>query len=326
MPDRTAARAYDRTAAAQLERLLYILPAAAQEGGQDPAQLALDLGVQPVQVFRDLEEVTARVYYHPSGGADDLQISIELGCVQVRTTGEFRRPPKLSKREALALSLALRAMAAEASEPKRERVLRFASELEAGLAVAPSDELLPRFALSDYEAGAGELRGLLLDAALAGRRCRIRYLGPSDEEPADREIDPYVVVHAGGCWYTLGHCHSREDIRAFRLDRILEAAQLPQTFELPADFTPSDYMEGSRVYRSDDDQQVRVRYAATVVPWLVERGWGAPGPDGSLEATHHAADPGWVVRHVLQYGAEAEILEPAAYRLLVRETAGRLVN
>ncbi len=100
MPDRMAARAYDRTAAAQLERLLYILPAAAQEGGQDPAQLALDLGVQPVQVFRDLEEVTARVYYHPSGGADDLQISIELNCVQVRTTGEFRRPPKLSKREA----------------------------------------------------------------------------------------------------------------------------------------------------------------------------------------------------------------------------------
>ena len=104
MADR-ASLAYDRTAAAQLERLLYILPAAAQEGGQDPAQLALDLGVEPVQVFRDLEEVTARVYYHPSGGADDLQISIELGCVQVRTTGEFRRPPKLSKREALALSL-----------------------------------------------------------------------------------------------------------------------------------------------------------------------------------------------------------------------------
>ena len=47
---------------------------------------------------------------------------------------------------------------------------------------------------------------------------------------------------------------------------------------------------------------------------------------GSLEATHHAADPGWVVRHVLQYGAEAEIHEPLEYRLMVRETAERLVN
>ncbi len=43
-------------------------------------------------------------------------------------------------------------------------------------------------------------------------------------------------------------------------------------------------------------------------------------------ATHRAADPGWIVRHVLQYGAEAELLEPPAYRLMVRETAERLVH
>ena len=56
MAERMPSAAQERTAAAQLERLLYILPAAAQEGGQDPAQLALDLGVEPIQVFRDLEE------------------------------------------------------------------------------------------------------------------------------------------------------------------------------------------------------------------------------------------------------------------------------
>jgi proteasome accessory factor C len=316
----------EQTAAAQLERLLYILPAAAQEGGEDPAQLALDLGVEPVQVFRDLEEVTARVYYHPSGGADDLQISIELDCVQVRTTGEFRRPPKLSQREALALSLALRAAAAEADEGRQERLIRFAKELEAGLSWASSEDLLPRFALSDYESGAGELRGLLLDAALAGRRCRIRYLAPSEDAPSNREIDPYVIVHAGGHWYALGHCHAREDIRAFRLDRMLEAAQLSDLFEPQVDFDPADHIEGGRVYRSDDGQEVTIRYAPVVAPWLVERGWGAPGADGSLEATHHAADPSWAVRHVLQYGAEAEILKPPEYRLLVKETAERLVN
>lgn len=324
--DRPVSAGRDGTAAAQLERLLYLLPAAAREGGQDPAQLALDLGIEPAQVLRDLEEVTARVYYHPAGGADDLQISIEPARIRVWTTGEFQRPPKLSKREALALSLALRALATEAGQAKRERLLRLARELESGLAVEPSEDLLPRFSLTDYESGAGELRGLLLDAARSGRSCRIRYLAPSDDEPEDREIDPYVVVHATGRWYALGHCHSRKDVRAFRLDRILEAAQLSAAFDVPAGFTPSDYLSEGRVYRSDDDQEVTVRYAASVAPWLVERGWGTPGPDGSLVATHRAADPGWIVRHVLQYGPEAELLEPAAYRLMVRETAERLVH
>ena len=324
--NRAATPGRDRTAAAQLERLLYLLPAAAREGGQDPAQLALDLGIEPAQVLRDLEEVTARVYYHPAGGADDLQISIELARIRVWTTGEFQRPPKLSRREALALSLALRALATEAGQAKRERLLRLARELESGLAVEPSEDLLPRFSLTDYESGEGELRGLLLDAARSGRSCRIRYLAPSDDEPEDREIDPYVVVHATGRWYALGHCHARGEVRAFRLDRILEAAQLSAAFDVPASFTPSDYLSEGRVYRSDDDQEVRVRYAASVAPWLVERGWGMPGPDGSLVATHRAADPGWIVRHVLQYGPEAELLGPPEYRLMVRETAARLVH
>jgi predicted DNA-binding transcriptional regulator YafY len=217
-------------------------------------------------------------------------------------------------------------MATEAGEARRERLLRFARELESGLAVESSEELLPHFSLTDYESGGAELRGLLLEAARSGRRCRIRYLAPSDEEPEDREIDPYVVVHATGRWYALGHCHARGEVRIFRLDRILEAAQLSAAFDVPAGFTPSDYLSEGRVYRSDDDQEVRVRYAPSVAPWLVERGWGTPGPDGSLEAVHRAADPGWIVRHVLQYGPEAELLEPPEYRLMVRETAERLVN
>jgi predicted DNA-binding transcriptional regulator YafY len=34
---------------------------------------------------------------------------------------------------------------------------------------------------------------------------------------------------------------------------------------------------------------------------------------------HHVADPHWVVEHALQYGAEAEILEPEEVRALMRE-------
>ena len=36
--------------------------------------------------------------------------------------------------------------------------------------------------------------------------------------------------------------------------------------------------------------------------------------DGSLMLDHPLADTDWAVRHVLQYGPDAEVLEPAAVR------------
>jgi predicted DNA-binding transcriptional regulator YafY len=39
-----------------------------------------------------------------------------------------------------------------------------------------------------------------------------------------------------------------------------------------------------------------------------------------------AADPAWVVRHVLGYGPDAEVLEPEPLRETVKETARRFLG
>ena len=52
---------------AQLERIFYILPKAAKEGGATLEELSDSLGVGPDVVLKDLTQVTARAYYHPAG-------------------------------------------------------------------------------------------------------------------------------------------------------------------------------------------------------------------------------------------------------------------
>jgi predicted DNA-binding transcriptional regulator YafY len=59
----------------------------------------------------------------------------------------------------------------------------------------------------------------LASAADAGQRVWIRYRGAVDE--TERAIEPYGVVHHRGRWYVVGWCHLRQDIRMFRLDRVL---------------------------------------------------------------------------------------------------------
>jgi predicted DNA-binding transcriptional regulator YafY len=53
---------------------------------------------------------------------------------------------------------------------------------------------------------------------------------------SERAFDPYGIVFNEGYWYTAGFCHLREDVRTFRLDRVLTLEPLDETFERPADF------------------------------------------------------------------------------------------
>ena len=45
-----------------------------------------------------------------------------------------------------------------------------------------------------------------------------------------------------------------------------------------------------------------------------------------MTAHHHVADPQWILAHVLQYGPDAEIVEPEELRELVRARMGVLAG
>ena len=127
----------------------------------------------------------------------------------------------------------------------------------------------------------------------------------------------------------IAHCRVSEGVRVFRMDRIVEASDGDGSFDVPDGFTVSDYLDGGVVYRATDETRVRVRYSARVARWVRERAdvgasaWTEEG-DGSVVVDHRVADPHWMVEHALQYGLEAEILEPAAVRDLVLDLLDRL--
>lgn len=334
------------TARDRLERILYLLPAAATEKGAPLDELCEDLGVSRDVLLGDLEELTARAYYHPAGGGDDLQVFLEPDRVRVWTTGEFRRPPKLAPREALALGLGLRVLAAEAGGDGRDELLALARRLEAELAAAPPEELLPRFAIEDAPVepspdparpeptdvdrhrvpDAAVLRGRLVEAAREGRRCGFRYLKPDADAPEVRRLEPYAVVEASGRWYAVGRDPDRDAMRAFRLDRMLDTEVLETPFEPAPDFELDRFLSGGRVFWSSAATEARVRYSPAIARWILERGVGAERADGSAVATHRVADPTWAVRHVLQYGGDAELLGPGDLRRRVAAAARDVVR
>ncbi|HEU5208674.1 MAG TPA: WYL domain-containing protein [Longimicrobiales bacterium] len=350
----------------QLERLLYVLPAAAREEGARIEDLARALDVEPSQVLRDLEAAMTRAYYHPAGTVDPFTIMIEGDVVRVHAPREFQRPVRLNEREALALGLGLRSLAAESDSPRRAEIMALATRLESDLAAprdlaahgdaaAPSDaasaEVARRHSAfddlleTDVEARKGTgvheveyepdivlafgddgLRGIIADAIEQHRTLRLTYLKPGDGAGTERRVAPYRLVFAEGTWYLAAHDLDRDDFRFFRLDRMLDAAIEDQPADPLPDVDLRALLQDGIAYHSRDDVQVTVRYSGTIARWIAEQRAAEQGEDGSVCVTHNVADRDWFIRHVLQYGGAATVEAPAEARRWVSAAARRLAE
>ncbi|HUE97217.1 MAG TPA: WYL domain-containing protein [Longimicrobiaceae bacterium] len=315
----------------QLQRLLYLIPAAVREGGVSYAEAAEALGVTPEQIRRDAEELADRCFSHPAGSVDEFGIGMETDRVEIWTAGEFRRPARLTARETLALELGVRLVAADRAESERDwsdragsgrvesdrsEIRELGKELQVALAFAPAAEDATRFALrwrldegADPVAG---LRGLVLDAVRECRRVRVTYVKPADREPSERVLEPLELVFAEGRWYALAGEAVDEGaapvVKAFRLDRVLEAAVLETSFERPEGFDPGEYLADGRVFRPTEELRVPIRFAAGIAPMVLEVRAATPIPGPVVEELL-VSDPGWLVAQVLFHAGDAEVLE-----------------
>ena len=308
-----------------LARMLELMALASRDGGIRIDEAAGRTESTPDRLLDDLRLVTAREYYHPPGWTEDIRIEIGADTITVASGGRFDRPPALSQREALALALALRTAAHDRPPAARQEMFELADRLDRELAAVPKGDLRPTISVDD----GGDQEGLrgLLEAATADRAvCRIRYLRPDEPQPTERLIDPYQLALANGNWFVIGYCHRRDGFRVFRLDRILEAAVTADRFETRPEFEPAELVDGGRVFTAAETVPVTVRYAPRIEAWIREKGPVRDAEDGGVFVDFEVADPMWIVRHVLQYGPDAELVGPADLRDLVVEAVRRQVD
>jgi proteasome accessory factor C len=310
----------------QLATILELIPRAARHPEGVPlSDLARELGIDEHRLVRDLHEVSTRSFYLPPGAIDDIQIYLEEDRIALWTPGKFRRPVRLGPRESLALTLGLRVLADLAIGPRRRELLRLAKRMDGQLLHEHADgsahvEIRPGLLPS------GGCHETLAAAARDRRRCRIGYLKPAAARPDWREIDPYVLLAADGRWYVVGHCTRGGAIRVFRLDRVVAAEVLEATFQVPEHFDPREYVTDGRVFRAAEFQEVTVRYSPGIARWICEREPAELLEDGSAVCRYSVADPAWIVRHVLEHGPDAEILEPEEVRSLLQRALVRVLD
>jgi predicted DNA-binding transcriptional regulator YafY len=185
--------------------------------------------------------------------------------------------------------------------------------------------------------GNAEATPCLVDVATAvweDRRLHIRY--DRGDRAVERVLDPLGLVLKGGTWYAVGRVG--EDVRTYRVSRILGAETTDERFERADDFDLAAWWaESTAAYeRSAERIEVTLRVAPGGEDILLEI-LGEATLARSQEAL--ATDPeGW--RHIrvslewpskarfrlLGLGTAAEVIEPAALREAVVREARAVVE
>ena len=301
-----------------LPRLLALVPWLLAHPDTPVADVAAQFGVTERQIRADLDLLF--LCGLPGYGPGDLMDVIYHGDrVSLSNADTIARPLRLSVDEALALVAALRALLGVPGLADTAAVDRALAKLEGaagGLVAADDVSVAPEPAADPATVAA------VTDALAKGHRLRITYWVPARDESAEREVDPIRMFTSQGTAYLRGWCHRVEDMRTFRLDRILAIADTGQPIALPDEARERE-VDSTLFNPSPEDTLVTIelepaaRWVADYYPCesVTER------DDGGLTVTLRARDEQWLERLALGLAGYARVIFPTELEQRCRQAA-----
>jgi proteasome accessory factor C len=300
----------------RLTRLLALVPYLLARPQSQLDEVAATFDVTVDQLRQDLELIwmCGLPGYFPG---DLIDVDIEGDTVTVSNADTIARPLRLQADEAVALMVGLQTLA-QVPGPEQDAITRALAKLEsaAGEAAAASVAVAV-----DVETDP-DVVATVRDALARNRRVHLSYYVPTRDETTERDVDPIRLHVVTGRTYLEGWCRRVEDVRLFRLDRVVKVEILDAPSEPPPEAQPRDLSEGLFQPGPDDE--------TVVLELTPQGGWVADNypyesredlPDGGIRLTLRTPDTRWVQRLALRLGASGRIVAPAALARTVQDEA-----
>ena len=174
---------------------------------------------------------------------------------------------------------------------------------------------------SDYSQQSDIITTLIL-ACEEEKEMTIRYRSYSAEEEQEYTIHPYALITQGGTFYLVGfHC-KHDEIRTWKLNRIIAAERLPTKFKKPKDFDADNYRRrsfGFFVFNDEPVQKVRIKVGGLMARYVQEHHWHETQqfeklPDGNVIVQFEVVPNRELTNWILKLGRNAEVIQPESLR------------
>jgi len=307
------------------DRLLAIVLELQRKGSRRAEDLAATFETSKRTIYRDIQALCE------SGVPVVAQAGVGYSLVE----GYFLPPVSFSADEATMLLLggdfvaqsfdAQYSDAAESASRKIEAVLSEKLRGEVGYLRNSIAFVAPEtLAAGESESFLPQLRRAIIECKTIRFHYHTRYSRDGREARNTREADPYAMLHYGDAWYLIGHCHLRQDIRNFRLDRLSNLRLLDKTFDRPSNF---------RLEPPADDQRnlkVVALFNREAAPWVREaRSYYVDSmeevADGLL-VTMRVRVENEIFQWLFSWGSQVRVLEPESLRRRLVTEAGKILE
>ena len=310
---------------ARTERLLNLLYTVQKHPGIQAKELAKFFGRSTRTIQRDILDLRKLGF--------DIASSTGAAGGFASRGSYYLKPLSFSGAEAMALFVASRVLLEQSGFPYRDdlqaaldKISNVICEKDEGFfrSLEPKTSLLVK-QLKDYYPW-GQVFVEINQAILSQNTISLTYDSYSSQKVSERLVDPFHVMFREGCWYLVGHCHTRQEARIFRIDRIKNLVRTSQKFQLQEEFSLQEYMENSWQLGKGEPVRVRVLFEPPVSRLIRENVWHhtqeiqeLPGDRLIFSATVEGT---WEIKKwILGWGSAGICLEPSELR---EDIAGEL--
>jgi proteasome accessory factor B len=160
--------------------------------------------------------------------------------------------------------------------------------------------------------------GAVADALARRRTVRFRYR-PAQGKAGKRDVDPYALVFRSGHWYLVGRDRARDEVRSFRLSRLLSPVkEVGEATGPPEGFDAARLLEAGPWGLGEPAATARVAFSPKVAWWAVPTVAGArvtgTRRDGWVDVELPASQTDSFVSWILSFGPDARVYSPRAIR------------
>ncbi len=170
----------------------------------------------------------------------------------------------------------------------------------------------------DYSKKQDVIAGLI-DAILHQKQARVAYHSASSRRTKSYDLDPYRLVYYRGGLYLYARAHEYGEVRTFAVERVQKVEVLDQGFEVPADFSPSEYARSAFGIFGGKAEPVELVFAAGIAGYVRERSWHesqrlVDEPDGGVRLTLEVAPAFDLKAWVKGFLPHVRVVRPASLR------------
>ncbi len=270
------------------------------------------------QAAREIENM--RLYFN----APVEYCSTEKGYYYSDDSFEF--PSAMAtEEEIISLIIAKRLSVAIPDQNRKQQIQSFFDNLSAylDLDVVELEKKISLKNLRYYRVDQG-----IFDTVLQGLKreykLKITYRSAFTKEVSKRVIHPLHLILYSGNWHIIGYCEMRKGIRDFALSRIraIDVLDEPITEDLKRLAIKEDIDGAYGIFFEGTKKKVVLKFNEKVSDYVREQVWFPmqtvqEAEDGGLELTFYVTDFREIVREVLSFGADVEVVEPTELRDII---------